>query len=161
MAMQLSSTTPLQEGIIGGTIGTVTLAFWFLILDTMRGHALYTPAVLGVALFHGQAGLHSLGTFAVTVKAAIAFMWVHWLVSVVLSGIASWLLGRVEHNPDLGFGVLLLFVLSVASCTAAVTLFAQPVLHALTWTVFIGNPLAIATMGGYFWHQYSHLDIRP
>jgi len=55
-----------------------------------------------------------------------------------------------EHNPNLGFGVLLLFVLFEGGFLSAAMLFAEPVLHALAWqSVLIGNLLAALAMGGY------------
>ena len=39
------------EGIIAGIIGAATIAIWVLILDTINGHPLYTPTLLGTALF--------------------------------------------------------------------------------------------------------------
>ena len=46
-----------QEGIIAGTLGAATIALWFLVLDILAGHPLYTPNVLGIALFKGRGGL--------------------------------------------------------------------------------------------------------
>ena len=46
-----------QEGIIAGTLGAATIALWFLVLDILAGRPLYTPNVLGTALFTGRGGL--------------------------------------------------------------------------------------------------------
>lgn len=46
-----------EEGIVAGLIGAATIAIWFLILDTIQGRPLYTPTVLGIALFRGGAAL--------------------------------------------------------------------------------------------------------
>ena len=146
------------EGIIAGTIGAATLAIWFLILDTVYGRPLYTPAVLGQALFHrGETeSLH------VPYEAIIARTWVHWLVFVMFGIIASRLLKAVERNPDLGFGVLLLFVVFEFGFVGVTTLLAEPVLQALTWpAVLIGNLLTAIAMGGYFWSRHRHMTINP
>jgi len=47
-----------QEGIIAGTCGATIIILWFLILDVLAGHPLYTPHVLGTALFKGGGGLY-------------------------------------------------------------------------------------------------------
>ena len=46
-----------KEGFVAGLIGAATIAVWFLILDMIQGRPLYTPTVLGTALFRGSAGL--------------------------------------------------------------------------------------------------------
>ena len=46
-----------QEGMIAGTCGAATITIWFLLLDVLAGHPLYTPHVLGTALFKGGGGL--------------------------------------------------------------------------------------------------------
>ena len=48
-----------DEGIVAGLLGAATIAIWFLILDMIQGRPLYTPTVLGTALFRGGAGLAS------------------------------------------------------------------------------------------------------
>ena len=48
-----------QEGMIAGLVGAAIVALWFLILDAFNGRPLYTPTVLGTALFRRAAGLGS------------------------------------------------------------------------------------------------------
>jgi len=68
------------------------------------------------------------------------FTWVHGLIFVVIGSMASWLLGIVEHNPQIGFGVLLFFVIFECGIVAVCQAFAAPVPHALAWpAVVIGN----------------------
>jgi len=45
-----------QEGIVAGLIGAATVAIWFFIADAINGRPLYTPTVLGTALFRGGGG---------------------------------------------------------------------------------------------------------
>ncbi len=47
------------EGIVAGTIGAVTIAILLLIWDTINGQPLFTPSVLGTALFGRGEGLSS------------------------------------------------------------------------------------------------------
>ncbi|PYN49534.1 MAG: hypothetical protein DMD95_00925 [Candidatus Rokuibacteriota bacterium] len=46
-----------QEGLIAGLVGAATVALWFLVIDSIQGRPLYTPTVLGTALFGRGAGL--------------------------------------------------------------------------------------------------------
>ena len=92
----------------------------------------------------------------------MAFTAIHWLAFALIGGLASRLLGLAEHNPNLGFGVLLLFVLFEGGFLSAAMLFAEPVLQALAWqSVLIGNLLAALAMGGYLWRRHPHLVMYP
>lgn len=151
-----------QEGIMAGIIGAATIAMWFLILDTMKGRPLYTPTVLGTALFRGRESLASPESLAVSFEMVLMYTWVHVLLFCVFGGIASRLLGSAEKNPNLGFGIILLFVIFMYGFIAVASLFAESVLHALTWpAILVGNVLAATAMGGYFWHRHPKLTIRP
>ena len=151
-----------QEGIIAGTLGAATIALWFLILDLLAGRPLYTPNVLGMALFKGSGGLVPPAHVGISLGIVAAFTAVHWLVFALIGGLASRLLGLAEHNPNLGFGVLLLFVLFEGGFVSAAMLFAEPVLQALAWqSVLIGNLLAALAMGGYLWRRHPHLVMYP
>jgi len=87
---------------------------------------------------------------------------VHGLVFCLIGGVASRLLALAERNLNLGFGVLLLFVIFEFGFVGAAFIFAEPVLHALTWpAILIGNLLAAAAMAGYFWRRHPNLTIEP
>ncbi|MFQ5846737.1 MAG: hypothetical protein ACE5IQ_03575 [Candidatus Methylomirabilales bacterium] len=151
-----------QEGIIAGLIGAATVAFWFLLVDTLTGRPLYTPTVLGAALFRGGAGLTAPAHLPVSWEMVFMYTWVHGLVFCVMGGLAARLLVFAEKNPNLGFGILLFFVAFEYGFVTAAMLFAEPILHALAWeAILIGNLLAAATMGGYFYSRHPHLTIRP
>ena len=151
-----------QEGIIAGVIGAATIALWFLIVDAIDGRPLYTPTVLGTALFKGGAGLASPESLAVNFEMVLMFTWVHGLVFIIFGGIASRLLGLAEHDSNIGFGILLLFVVFELGFVAVNMVFAESVLRALPWqTILVGNLLAAASMAGYFWRRHPHLTIQP
>ena len=151
-----------QEGILAGVVGAATIAVWFFIVDLVSGRLLYTPTVLGTALFRRGAGLESPDTLPVSMEMVLMFTWVHVLAFAVIGGIAAWLLAAAERNPNIGFGILLLFVVFEAGFTVAAMVFASPVLRALAWpSIFVANLLAAAAMGGYFWLRHPHLRVRP
>lgn len=150
------------EGMVAGVIGAATIALWFLILDALQGRPFYTPSVLGTALFRRGEGLASLQDLPVSLDMVLMYTWVHVLVFCVIGGLASHLLVLAERNLNFGFGILLLFVLFEFGFVAADFLFAEPILDALAWpAILVGNLLAAATMGGYFWRCHPHLTIRP
>jgi hypothetical protein len=151
-----------SEGVIAGTIGAVTLAVWFLILDLIQGQPFFTPALLGTAFLKGIDKLPAVGELQVSFDIVMWFTFVHWLVFALVGCAAAWLLRLAERNPNLGFGILLLFVFFEGAFLAVTTIFARPVLQALSWpSVLIGNLLAALAMGVYFWRQHRHLTIYP
>lgn len=150
------------EGIAAGFFGAATLSIWFLILDTIHGQPLYTPSVLGTALFRHGAGLQSPDGVPVSLDMVLAFTWVHFLVFGFLGGLASHLIAIAEQRPNVGFGVILFFVVLEFGFIAAAMTFAQPLLHALSWAaVLVGNLLAAAAMAAYLWHRHPNLRIEP
>lgn len=150
-----------REGIIGGMVGAATIAIWFLILDMVGGRPLYTPTVLGTALFRGG-DLASLNSLPVSLEMTFLYTWVHGAAFCAIGALAARLLALAETNPNIGFGVLLFFVILSYGFLAAQMLFAQPILHAFSWfAVFIGNLLAAVTMTAYFWRRHPNLIVRP
>jgi len=150
------------EGIVAGLIGAATIAVWFLIVDTISGRPLYTPTVLGTALFRGGAGLDHPETLPVSFEMVMLFTWVHALVFAAIGGIAARLLAFAEHTANVGFGIVLLFVVFEFGFVAVTTIFAEEILSSLAWpAVLVGNLLAAATMGAYFWRHHPNLRIEP
>jgi len=148
-----------QEGIIAGILAAAAVAIWFLIVDTIAGRPLYTPSLLGTALFGRGAGLAKV---TVSLDMVAMFTWVHGMVFAVLGGIASRLLAVVERNPSVGFGVLLLFVLLQSGFTVMVAFLAAPIFAALGWlSIFVANLLAAAVMAVYFRLRHPNLSVRP
>ena len=158
----LARSNPYQEGIVAGTIGAATIAVWFLILDTIKGRPLYTPTVLGTVLFRPGGGLPSSESLPVSFELVLVYTWVHWLIFCMIGGAASLLLRAAERKPDVGFGILLLFVVFEFGFLVGAMLFAEAILRAIAWPeILVGNLLAAAAMGGYFWRKHPNLTIRP
>ena len=157
-----SRTTALyQEGLVAGLVGAATIALWFLILDSLSGRPLYTPTVLGTALFR-RGGMTPLSEILPNLEMVLMFTWVHGLVFVAIGGIVARLLALAERQPSVGFGILMLFVFFEFGFIVAAMFFAEPILHALAWpAVLVANILAAAAMGGYFWLRHPNLRVHP
>jgi len=150
-----------QEGMIAGVIGAATVALWFLLLDTAAGHPLYTPTVLGTAIFR-HAALASPETLSVSLEMVGMFTWIHVLIFAALGGIVSRLLAMVERNPSWGFGLLLLFVVFEFGFVETAALLAAPILRVIPWpSVLAANVLAAAAMSAYFWRRHPRLVVSP
>lgn len=155
------STRVYQDGIVAGILAAVAVALWFLIFDTIRGRPLYTPSVLGTALF-SRGAFGSIESTPVSTDMVVMFTWVHGLVFAALGGVAAKLLAVAERAPQLGFGIILLFVIFEAFFTTAAYLIAAPVLQALTWpAVVIANLLAAGVMAAYLWWRHRGLRVDP
>jgi hypothetical protein len=151
-----------QEGLIAGVLGAAVIAVWFLIIDTVAGRPLHTPTILGTAIFRGGAGLTSPETVPVSLEMVVLYTWVHALVFCVIGGVAARLLAVAERQPNAGFGILLVFVVFEFGFLVVTLLFAEPVLHALTWPAILGgNLLAALAMGAFFWRRHPTLQIFP
>lgn len=150
------------EGITAGFIGAATIALWFLILDTMNGRPFYTPSLLGTVLFRRGEWPASLEALPASLEMTLMYTWVHFLVFCVIGGLASRLLGLAEQNLNVGFGILLLFVVFEFGFVSATLVLAETALKALAWpAVLVGNLLAAASMGEYFRRHHPNLQIGP
>lgn len=151
-----------QEGVIAGIVAAATVALWFLIVDLLQGRPLYTPTVLGTALFRHGAGLTSPETLPVSGEMVLMFTWVHGLAFAAMGGVVSRLLSSAERNPNIGFGILLLFVVLQACFVAAALMIAGPILNAVGWwSILVANLLAATAMGLYFWLRHPNLVVEP
>src|SRR2546427_11738338 len=89
------SRTLYQEGLVAGLVGAATIAIWFLILDSLSGRPLYTPTVLGTALFR-RGGTTPLSEVLPNLGMVLMFTWVHGLVFRAIGGLAGALLALAE-----------------------------------------------------------------
>lgn len=149
-----------QEGIVSGLLGGATIALWFFVIDVTAGRPFHTPMVLAAALFRGDAGLGSGAPLPFSFELVFLFTWVHFLAFAVLGGIVARLIAAAERNPNLGFGILLLFVYLEVAFLVGSFLFAEAVLNVLAWpAVVAGNLLAAAVMAVYFRQRHPNLKI--
>jgi len=87
---------------------------------------------------------------------------VHGLVFAAIGGVAARLLAFAEHTANVAFGIVLLFVVFEFGFIAVTTIAAEQVLSSLAWpAVMVGNMLAAAVMGAYFWRRHPNLRIEP
>jgi hypothetical protein len=150
------------QGIVAGVLGSATIAIWFFVVDLFSGRPFYTPSVLGTVLFRRDIGPDQLQSLPVSFDMVLFYTWVHGLAFCVIGGLAAKLLAIAEQNENLGFGIVLLFVVFEFGFMTAAFAFAEPILHALAWpNVLIGNLLAAVVMATYFWRRHRNLKISP
>jgi hypothetical protein len=154
--------TVYLEGIRAGLVGASIIAVWFLLVDTIAGHPFYTPAVLGQALFHGEASIQGGAPIEPSLELVAGFTWVHYLVFLLIGVGAARLMALAERNPNLGFGIVLFFAVFEFGFLLASMIFADSVMQRLAWpAVVIGNLLAAIGMCWVLWRAHRQLAIQP
>jgi hypothetical protein len=144
-----------REGIVSGFLGGLAVAAWFLFLDiVIEGRPLYTPNLLGQVVFYpgtpptldlqggaiivytilhfGVFSLFGLGLTELVRLAARYHIWRFALVIVVV----------VFEVFFVGFSFILLGPTEAGS---------------RWWSILVGNTLALATMGTYFYYRFPSL----
>jgi hypothetical protein len=134
------------DGLFSGVLGGLTVAVFFLIVDTLKGQPLFTPSLLGSVLFLGRSVEAVDG---VNIPMVFAYTGVHMAVFVAVGMAAAYMVSQFEKNPP--FGLLLLLFICFEAGFVAVTLALMPgVVGALgTSLVVISNLLSAAVMAGY------------
>jgi len=151
----------VREGIVAGLLGAGTIVAWFLILDSLAGHPLHTPSILGSTLVHGgwseEAGIDQQ---SVSIGLVVLYTLVHGAAFCVVGTIAERLFLAAERHPPFIFALVLLFFLFFAGFMTVTFLFAFPVLQELSVSAVVtGNLLAAAAMVSYLWRHHP-LDLR-
>jgi hypothetical protein len=152
----------LTDGTIAGLIGAATIALFFLIVDTLRGHPFYTPSLLGTALFRSRDALTPPETHPISPLMVLLFTLTHGLIFVVIGQIAARLVRLAEKNANYGFGIILFLVFFLCGFFFVSMVFEADLLRALTWpAVLAGNLLAVAAMVTYFARRHPGFRMRP
>jgi hypothetical protein len=145
------------DGIMAGVIGASAIALFFLLVDTARREAFFTPSVLASALLRGEAP--SAGG-AVDLAMVAAYSVLHGAAFVAVGILAAWATALRRS--------------SIATFTLAIALFGTLELGFLFTCVAIGSGLleavgvAPATIGNllaaigmaFYLHQWPHDSIE-
>jgi hypothetical protein len=145
----------VREGFISGAIGATTVALWFLILDTIQGRPLYTPEVLGAALFSLLGPPFSESS---TLRVA-GYTVFHYAVFLALGALLVFLVHKARREPNILAGVLVVFVaFEIGFYGLSALLSQRELLGDLGWyQIMIGNLLSAVTMGTYIWRTHPQL----
>ena len=146
-----SSGPVLREGVVAGIIGAAAVAFWFLILDAIRGDPLRTPRFLGTAVLQQ----------ADPVGAILSYTIVHGIAFILFGIAGAFLLAGSEQRPVFLFPFVILYVAFEFFFFAVVLVLARWVLEELAgWAVVVGNLLAGAAMLTYYFRKHRPLVSR-
>ncbi len=140
-----------DEGTYVGAIGAFVVAVWFLILDSIHGHPLRTPSVLGQVLLFGDA---TPDVDRVQFGALIAYTAVHFglflIFGIGLVALVRWAIREsvVRYALLQVFLVFEVFFYGLLSLVSEATRELFPF-----WTVLTANTLAALAMGLYLWRM--------
>ncbi|MFO7587955.1 MAG: hypothetical protein R6X22_07755 [Gemmatimonadota bacterium] len=145
----------LRPGVITGLIGAATLAAWFLVVDSVSGRPLFTPAALGSVLL---SGVDAASAVSVELEPVLAYTLLHVTAFVLLGLLSAALAARIERFPPLAFAFVMLFVVYWTFVVFLTTMLGTWLLRELAWwSVFAGNLVAAAAMGAYLWKAHPRL----
>ncbi|HEX7123194.1 MAG TPA: hypothetical protein VF178_12535 [Gemmatimonadaceae bacterium] len=145
----------VREGAIVGALGAISVAVWFLIVDTIAGQPLQTPAALGEAvtsvLWPEQEPGFLLNVALYTVFHFVAFGVIGLVVVAIVHG--------SRRQPAILAGLLILFVafeVGFYGFTYVLSLWTP--LETLAWyQVGAANLLAAVVMGRYLWMRHPEM----
>jgi hypothetical protein len=151
-------TTIVREGVMGGLIGAVTVAVWFVVYDAVTNRPLYTPALLGAALLEG---LRDPAALQISASVVLGYTVLHGATFILFGVVAASLLTFSEREPLLLLGIFVLFTCFEVFFFSIVMLIDEALLQSLRWwTIFVANILATTTMLSYFLTKHSQLGER-
>src|SRR6266849_3687438 len=143
------------DGAVAGIIGAVVVALWFLIFDTIRGHALETPALLAATILHGT---HSAEVHRALGLLTLEYSLIHFGAFIAFGIAGGLLLETCETESSLLFSLAIFFAAFEVFFIAVVLFLGPNVMAALTWWgIIVGNLLATAAMLSYFFWQHPRL----
>jgi len=147
----------LHDGIIAGLIGATCIAVWFLIIDTIAGQPFRTPAALGAGLVDVLGPNDPTDSMAAFVLVYTVF---HFAAFMFVGLLASLIVHLARQEPSILLGFVVLFVATEVGFYGLVGLLHQASsLGSLAWyQVMIGNLIAAAAMGVYFWRTHRELE---
>jgi hypothetical protein len=130
----------LREGVITGVIGAAIVALWFLVYDAWRGHPLFTPALLGTAMFYG---VSSPAGVQIATGPVIGYTIVHVLAFVGFGIVAACMMVASEHEAAIFVVFVTLFGVFEVFFFVVMRTLSHEMLGALGWwAILVGNFLA-------------------
>jgi hypothetical protein len=142
----------ILEGVIGGTIGAVVIAVWFLCIDVSMGQPFRTPALLGATFFEGLRDPAALHT---TARLVLEYTLLHWAACVAFGLVVAVLLSEADRDPRLLFAVFMLFCCFEVFALGLISVLAEWLFGVLAWwTLVLANLLAGLAMLAFFFRRH-------
>jgi len=136
-------------GFIAGSIGAISVAIWFLIVDIIVGRPFFTPAALGSVVF---LGVRDPAMVSITALPVFAYTGIHCAAFVLVGIIFALLFKEAEKVPKVLWYMLEFFIILEVGFYSIVGMLFTPLLAELAWiNIAAGNLISSVGMGYYFW----------
>jgi len=141
----------IGEGTDVGLIGGIVVAVWFLILDTIAGHPLQTPSLLGQMVILGDRTPDPQLAFgAILLYTAFHFI-VFALIGIALVALVHW----GQDNHVVRYALLPVFLVFEVLFYGFLMVFSERTDELFPfWAVLTANTLAAVCMGYYLWRRH-------
>ena len=137
----------VEEGVLCGIIGAAAVAVFFLFIDSLQAHPLWTPSLLGSVLFLGQKVTDVAG---VSYTMVFAYTGLHVLLFLLAGVVVAWMVSQFERNPQFGPIFALIFLLVEAVIFGFEVTLVPALVGALgAGIVAVANLLSVGAM---FWY---------
>jgi len=143
------------EGTDVGIIGGLAVALWFLLLDSIAGHPLQTPSLLGQVILFREP---NPDTSQVVLGAFLLYTAVHFLVFALIGmGLVALVHWGIE-NPVVRYALLPVFLVFEVLFYGLVEVLSERTNELFPfWAVVTANTLAAVCMGLYLWIRHPLL----
>jgi hypothetical protein len=140
-----------SEGTDVGIIGGLAVALWFLVLDTIAGHPLLTPSLLGQVVLMGDSTPERSVIFgAILLYTAFHFI-VFALLGMGLVAVVHW----GTENPVVRYALLPIFLAFEVVFYGLLEVLSERTGELFPfWAVVSANTLAAVSMGLYLWIRH-------
>lgn len=146
-----------REGVIAGIIGATSIAIWFLIVDSIAGHPLYTPQILG----QGLANILGKTMMDSPTAQIIGYTIFHYAVFILTGIVLTLIIHQAHRTPGILAGLLVAVVAFELGFYILTALFTEGPLGKLAWyQIFIANLLAASLMFWYLWRTHPGIGER-
>lgn len=125
--MKRPSSDLIVHGAVGGVLGGLVVALWFLVIDSVMYRPFVTPAALAAGLYHVPFPGHP------TVQLVAMYSLVHFSVFALLGICAAALMAALQLQPRLVLGLVFGIVVQEALFYAGLFLTGAPPSEVIPW----------------------------
>jgi len=144
-------------GFMAGSIGAVSVAVWFSIIDLIEGRPFFTPAALGSKIFFN---IGDPAKITVGVLPVLSYTGLHFLAFFIVATTAALIFKETRKNQNVLWYALEFFIVLEVGFYSLVGMLFTPLLAELAWiNLAIGNLISSIAMGWYFYKTEPALKI--
>jgi hypothetical protein len=146
----------VAEGTDTGILGGLVVAAWFLVLDTLAGHPIQTPSLLGQVVIFGDS---TPDTSHIVFGAVVLYTAFHFIVFVLLGMGLVALVHWGTDNSVVRYAFVPVFLVFEVMFYGMLEVLSERTSELFPfWAVVSANTLAAVAMGLYLWRR--HPDLR-